>query len=242
MTGILSMTAFRGGAGLAALIALSACAGATPSPAPAPAPSPAPVTRPAPGPRSEQGEAAAIARARADSLRYPYTAADVHFMQAMIGHHAQAIIMSRLAPTHGASPGVLRLADRIINAQQDEITTMQRWLAERRQTVPEAKPMPMKMVMNGMEHEMMMPGMLTDEQMKQLDEARGNQFDRLFLTFMIQHHKGATSMVQELFGTPGAAQDETVFKFANDVNVDQTTEIARMQQLLGTVIFGAPAP
>jgi uncharacterized protein (DUF305 family) len=87
-----------------------------------------------------------------------------------------------------------------------------------------------------------MPGMLTPEQMAQLDQARDTDFDRLFLTFMIQHHKGATSMVRDLFGTPGAAQDETVFKFANDVNVDQTTEIARMEQLLAAALFRQPAP
>jgi uncharacterized protein (DUF305 family) len=85
---------------------------------------------------------------------------------------------------------------------------------------------------------MLMPGMLTETQMQQLDAARGLEFDRLFLTFMIQHHKGAVSMVQELFGTNGAGQDETVFKFASDVNVDQTTEIARMAEML--VSLGAP--
>jgi uncharacterized protein (DUF305 family) len=90
----------------------------------------------------------------------------------------------------------------------------------------------MKMMMGGMEHVMLMPGMLTPEQMSQLDAARGPEFDRLFLTFMIQHHKGAVSMVQELFGTYGAGQDEIVFKFASDVNIDQTTEIARMEQML----------
>jgi uncharacterized protein (DUF305 family) len=201
------------------------------------------VTVPEPRPTvSVQGEAAAIARARADSVRYPYMAADVQFMSGMIGHHSQAILMSRLAPTHAASPAVLRLADRIINAQQDEIATMQRWLAERRQPVPEAKPAPMKMMMNGVEHEMMMPGMLTDEQMRQLEHATGPEFDRLFLTGMIQHHRGATSMVRDLFNTYGAAQDETVFKFANDVNVDQTTEIARMQKLLASLVYGVPAP
>ena len=83
-----------------------------------------------------------------------------------------------------------------------------------------------------MEQEMLMPGMLTDDQMKQLDAARGPEFDQLFLTFMIQHHKGAVSMVKELLRDDGAAQDELVFKFASDVNVDQTTEIARMQQML----------
>jgi uncharacterized protein (DUF305 family) len=100
----------------------------------------------------------------------------------------------------------------------------------------------MKMKMGGMEHEMLMPGMLTEDQMRQLDQARGPEFDRLFLTFMIQHHKGAVSMVQDLFGTNGAAQDETVFKFANDVSVDQSTEIARMEKMLAASGHGAGAP
>ena len=94
------------------------------------------------------------------------------------------------------------------------------------------------MIMNGVEHEMLMPGMLTDEQMRQLDAARGNDFDRLFLTYMIQHHTGATKMVKDLFDTYGAAQDDLVFKFASDVNVDQTTEIARMQRMLAALVFG----
>jgi uncharacterized protein (DUF305 family) len=187
----------------------------------------------APSPARAQGEEAALAKARADSIRYPYTAADVHFMQGMIGHHSQAIAMATWAPTHGASPSVRILAERIINAQQDEITTMQQWLTDRHQTVPEAKGGPMKMMMDGKEQEMLMPGMLTTEQMHQLDLAKGPDFDRLFLTDMIQHHKGAVSMVKDLFGTYGAAQDEVVFKFANDVNVDQTTEIARMEKMLG---------
>jgi uncharacterized protein (DUF305 family) len=157
----------------------------------------------------------------------------------MIGHHAQAIVMAGWAPSHNADPAVQRLAERIINAQQDEIATMQHWLADRLQKVPDAKPMAMSHDMAGMgnmagmDHSaMLMPGMLTDAQMKELDAARGPEFDRLFLTYMIQHHKGATAMVAKLFGTEGAGQDETVFKFASDVNVDQTTEIARMQRML----------
>ena len=181
---------------------------------------------------ASQSDLAAMAKARTDSARYPYTAADIHFMTGMIGHHAQAIVMAKWAPTHGASSSVRILCDRIINAQQDEIVTMQTWLRDRHQPVPAAVPAPMKMEMGGMQHEMLMPGMLTDEQMKQLDQARGPEFDRLFLTFMIQHHNGAVQMVKELFGTNGAAQDELVFKFASDVNVDQTTEIARMQRML----------
>ena len=182
---------------------------------------------------TSEGDVAAIAKARADSARLPYTTADIHFMSGMIGHHAQAIAMSKWAPTHGASPAIQRLAERIINAQQDEIATMQQWLRDRLQPVPEAGAMAMKMMdMPGMHHEMLMPGMLTEAQMTQLDDARGKEFDRLFLTFMIQHHNGALTMVKELFDSYGAGQDETVFKFASDVNVDQTTEIARMQRML----------
>lgn len=189
-------------------------------------------------PTNDPSELAAIAQARADSLRHPYTAADVQFMSNMIGHHAQAIVMSRWAPTHGASPSVRLLAERIINAQQDEILTMQHWLRDRQQPVPDPQGGPMKMMMNGVEQEMLMPGMLTEAQMKQLDAARGGEFDHLFLTFMIQHHRGAVTMVKELFDTYGAGQDETVFKFASDVNVDQTTEIARMEKLLVALTLG----
>jgi uncharacterized protein (DUF305 family) len=183
------------------------------------------------------------AAAPADSVQRPWTPADVHFMSHMIGHHAQAVDMARLAPTHGANPAVRRLAERIINAQQDEIATMQQWLRDRKQPVPEARASAtMTMTTNGVEHQMQMPGMLTDAQMKQLDEARGPEFDRLFLTFMIQHHRGAVAMVEELFGTRGAGQDETVFRFATDVNVDQVTEIARMKQMLIAILFEGDTP
>ena len=196
-------------------------------------------------------DVAAIARARADSALHLYTPADVQFMTAMIGHHAQAITMSKMAPTHGASASVRTLAARIINAQQDEIGTMQQWLRDRHQPVPAvstAMDMP-EMAGNSMAdhagHDMghaMMPGMLTAAQMRQLDQARGADFDRLFLAFMIQHHRGAVSMVQTLFGSYGAGQDEAVFKFASDVNVDQTTEIARMERMRAALLFGATAP
>ncbi|MFL5483846.1 MAG: DUF305 domain-containing protein [Gemmatimonadaceae bacterium] len=217
---------------ICAALALAACTTATRSTATSSSPVTVTPTL------SPEAEAAAIAQAKADSVRHPYTAADVEFMSHMIHHHAQAIVMARWAPTHGASPAVQRLADRIINAQQDEIGTMQSWLRDRRQPVPEATPGGVMMNMAGMEHEMLMPGMLTEAQMKQLDAARGPEFDRLFLTYMIQHHKGAVSMVKDLFGTYGAGQDELVFKFASDVNVDQSTEIARMEKLLVSVTLG----
>jgi uncharacterized protein (DUF305 family) len=178
------------------------------------------------------GQEAAVARARADSARYAYTAADIRFMTGMIHHHAQAIKMARWAATHRASAAIQRLCERIINAQADEIALMSGWLRDRGQTVPEPNPEGMKMSMSGVEHVMLMPGMLSDAQIRELDGARGQEFDRLFLTFMIQHHRGAVAMVKELFESHGAGQDELVFKFAADVNVDQTTEINRMVQML----------
>jgi uncharacterized protein (DUF305 family) len=173
---------------------------------------------------------AAPARTPGDSTRW--TAADVRFMQQMIPHHAQALEMARLAESNGASGPVRILAGRILNAQEDEIATMQRWLRARGQTVPEA---------SSAGHEGM-HGMLTAAQMRELKEARGADFDQLFLTYMIQHHRGAVSMVTELFSHDGAGQDDSVFKFASDVNVDQTTEIARMQRMLANVLFPVAAP
>jgi uncharacterized protein (DUF305 family) len=164
--------------------------------------------------------------------RYPYTEADVRFMTGMIGHHAQALAMAALAPRNGASPEVRRLAERITAGQQDEIGTMERWLRARGKPVPEPQ--------HAM-HAEPMPGMLTQTQMRELEQARGPEFDRLFLTYMIQHHRGAVTMVKQLYGTPGAAQDDTVFKFADDVGVDQTTEIARMERMLDALPAGEPA-
>jgi len=181
------------------------------------------------------GQESAIAQARADSIRYPYTKADIHFMSGMISHHAQAIKMARWAPTHGAGPAVLRLTERIITGQTDEIALMQSWLRDRRQPIPEADPAGMTMTMGSAQHVMLMPGMLTEEQMRQLDAARGVEFDRLFLTFMIQHHRGAITMVDQLFATTGAGQDDAVFKLANDIQADQGTEVNRMLRMLFTI-------
>lgn len=171
--------------------------------------------------------------------QHAYTAADIQFMNGMISHHAQALLMAGWASSHGASPSVLTLTSRITNAQQDEIAGMQKWLRDRHQPVPEANPHGMTMKMDGMDHTMLMPGMLTEAQLKQLDEARGKEFDRLFLTFMIQHHRGAVTMVNDLFETYGAAQDISVFKLASDISADQTAEIERMQKMLASAIFGA---
>jgi uncharacterized protein (DUF305 family) len=216
-----------------------------------------------PAPRSDfvMGQAGATARARADSLRYPYTKADIDFMSGMIHHHAQAILISRWAPTHGASPAVLRLTARIINAQTDEINLMQHWLRDRNQdamvvdsngTVRSAKAAPatggehaghdMSHAGHDMGNMGSMPGMLTDAQLKELDAARGREFDKLFLIYMMQHHRGAVSMVRDLFSATGAGQDETIFKFAADVEVDQSTEIKRMLTMLLEMGEVPPSP
>ena len=186
----------------------------------------------APAPAPSTAKLEAIYWARMDSARMGFTAADVHFMTGMIGHHGQALVMAALAPTHGASPTVQRLCARIINAQKDEIATMQQWLRDRGQTVPEVHITGTSMTVDGPEYAMHMPGMLTPEQIRELDEVRDRDFDRLFLTYMIQHHRGAVTMVHELFGTDGAALDDVVFKLASDIQVDQTTEIARMELML----------
>jgi uncharacterized protein (DUF305 family) len=170
----------------------------------------------------------------------PYTAADLHFVSGMISHHAQAVLMAGWAPSHGASGSVQALCERIVVAQRDEIAFMQRWLAERQEPVPPADPR--GHTMPGMDHPMLMPGMLTPEQMAQLDAARGVEFDRLFLMFMIQHHQGAITMVQQLLSAQGAAQDGPVFRFASDVNADQTTEIERMRLMLGALPSGGRNP
>ena len=153
-------------------------------------------------------------------------------MAGMIPHHAQAVVMAGWAPSHGARADVAVLCERIVVAQRDEIAMMQTWLGDRGQFVPDATSTRHRMKMNGVEHDMLMPGMLTDEEMAALDRARGPEFDRLFLVGMIKHHQGAIDMVDVLFKAYGAAQDETVFRFASDVYADQSTEIDRMNKML----------
>jgi len=164
--------------------------------------------------------------------RFPFSDADVDFMAGMIPHHAQAVVMAGWAPSHGARKDVAILCERIVVGQRDEIAMMQDWLRDRGQTVPDAASTRHRMKMNGVEHDMLMPGMLTDEDMAALDRARGPEFDRLFLIGMIKHHQGAIDMVDVLFKAYGAAQDEMVFKFASDVYADQSIEIDRMTGML----------
>jgi len=168
----------------------------------------------------------------------PYTAADVHFMSGMIEHHAQAVLMAGWAPTHGASPAVRALCERIVVGQRDEIVLMQRWLHDRHEPIPQADTS--HMMMTGMDSSMLMPGMLSAAQLERLEHARGREFDRLFLQDMIRHHQGAITMVNQLFGSRGAGEEEPAFRFAANVFADQTTEIERMQRMLADLLVAAP--
>ena len=238
---------------------------------------------------------------RQDSAKMQFTQPDVDFMAGMIGHHAQALIMSSMATVNNASPSVLTLTKRIINAQKDEIGIMQRWLHERNQMVPKViidglqliiepanepslvfdsaqvahavkhfnkygsymdnnhyqmmhgSEMNNEVIDHGtMEHSTMeysdnemnhvdmdhssMPGMLTQKQLEDLARAKGTEFDRLFLTYMIQHHTGAIIMVKDLVETDGAAQELQIGELAGEINVDQKTEIERMRLMLMEVV------
>ncbi len=196
--------------------------------------SPALDQAPAPPPARDLAGLEALYWARQDSARTGFTRADVDFMTGMIGHHAQALVMSRLAPANGASAQVQTLAARIINAQNDEIAAMQHWLRQRGQPVPEVHIDGLHLMVHGggAHDHMHMPGMLSQAQLEELAAAQGALFDRLFLTYMIQHHSGAVSMVDDLFATDGAGLDGAAFKLASDINVDQRTEIARMRRML----------
>ena len=162
----------------------------------------------------------------------PVNDADVHFVTGMIPHHAQAVLIAGWAPSHGAGARLRVLCERIIISQRDEIGLMRSWLRNNDLPVPAADATHMRMSMGGVEHDMLMLGMLTEEELQRLDRARGVEFDRLFLTFMIRHHEGALTMVDELFGSAGAAQDEFIYKLASDIWADQTAEIHRMQLML----------
>lgn len=184
------------------------------------------------------GPASAPSAPYPQAPRLPFTEADVTFMSGMIPHHAQAIVMSALVPERTENVQIRLLAERISVSQDDEIAIMQMWLRDRGQHVPPADATHHVHRMNGTEHAMLMPGMLTPEELAQLDRARGAEFDRLFLTFMIRHHEGALTMVDTLFGSYGAGQDEDVFRFASDVFADQTSEIARMREMLESMAPG----
>src|SRR3984957_5267476 len=158
--------------------------------------------------------------------------ADVAFMQGMIMHHSQAVDMVALLRTRGKSPALKSFGEKIAISQTDEIGFMERWLESR------GKPTTMEMDHSHMSAadmknmNMLMPGMLTPQQMSALTKAKGAQFDHLFLTGMIQHHGGALTMVTDLFNTPGAGQDPVLFDFATDIDNTQSAEIRIMRGML----------
>lgn len=160
-----------------------------------------------------------------DLSQVQHTPADVRFMQGMIGHHAQALEMTALVPSRSSSEDMRKLALRIEVSQADEIKMMQDWLKRRGQELPD----PHALHAHGVT---LMPGMLTAEEVARLAEAKGTEFDRLFLEGMIKHHAGALIMVKELFSTPGAGQESEIFAFSSDVDADQRMEIDRMGAML----------
>jgi uncharacterized protein (DUF305 family) len=198
---------------LTRVLAVALCAAACSS-----APAPAQTPNPAPTP----------AAAADTATRKGYTAADVKFMQGMIGHHRQALVMSALVPTRTARRDFALMAERITLSQESEIAQMQRWLKQRGEAVPAED----AHVHAAMGHGEMMPGMLSEAELTQLKNARGVEFERLFLQLMIKHHEGALLMVKQLFGTPGSGQEPELFILAADVDADQNAEIKRMRTML----------
>lgn len=210
----------------------------------------------APAVSQDSAQLEALFWARKDSALTRFSQADVDFMNGMIAHHAQALIMSSFAETNQASSSIRVLAARIINAQNDEIRIMKSWLRKRNQPVPEIRIEGRSLMIHSTDHAAHtdhadhgtdhadhmdhgsghhgsgMPGMLTDSQLKELEMATGAEFDRLFLEYMIMHHEGAVYMVRELFDTDGAVTGDDTYKLAADIHVDQLTEIDRMKLIL----------
>jgi len=207
--------------------ALTACGGATRAPE-APAPSTV-ASQPA-------------AQASVDSGRPSPREVDVRFMQHMLAHHAQALVMTALVPERSRRDDIRLLAERIDISQRSEIAQMQRLLRERGVAVPSVDsthaqhaPQPAAADVHAS-----MPGMLGAEEIAQLRNARDAEFDRLFLQYMIRHHEGALTMVAEFFATPGAGQGAELFQLASDIDADQRAEIRRMRSLHGVPAAGAP--
>lgn len=166
----------------------------------------------------------------------PRSLKDVEFMQGMIMHHAQAVEMTALIESRSENKELRLLGARISQSQSDEINFMKRWLESRKESVSPSSSGMSSMDMPNMDmssHQMLMPGMLTRNQMNALRKAKGKEFDNLFLTGMIQHHKGALIMVKDLFDTAGAGQDAELFNFATDVDSSQRAEIRIMQTMAG---------
>jgi uncharacterized protein (DUF305 family) len=167
----------------------------------------------------------------------PLSAKDVEFMQGMIMHHSQAVEMTALINDRTTNEDLRLLGSRISHSQAEEMKFMERWLRLRGQATSMAMPSMEHtpgMDMSKHQHQqMLMPGMLSQEQMDALKKSKGAEFDRLFLRGMIQHHKGALVMVDELFNTAGSGQDSELFNFATDVDSGQRAEIRIMETMLG---------
>jgi uncharacterized protein (DUF305 family) len=178
---------------------------------------------------AQQTTAPAAATPAADNkVRNGYTLADVRFMQGMIGHHAQALTMSALVPERTQRRDFHLMAERITLSQVSEIDQMKRWLQTRGESLPAED----AHVHAAMGHGELMPGMLTEAELTQLKNARGTEFEKLFLQLMIKHHEGALQMVKQLYATPASGQEPELFILASDVDADQTAEIRRMRALL----------
>jgi uncharacterized protein (DUF305 family) len=202
---------------LLAAVGAAACGGATSTAGSAAAGSPAPMAAP-------QGA----------------NPGDVRFVVGMIHHHGQALTMVELVTERSSNASIRTLAERIRVSQTDEIRLMQQWLRDHGEEAPEPSPTGMRMMHEGVEHDVLMAGMLTPAQMSELESARGGEFDRLFLRFMIQHHEGALQMVEELFAASGAANDDFIYKMASDTFADQGIEIDRMQRMLEAMSGQSP--
>lgn len=231
----LSFFSLTYGTAIRAVVSVAACCGLPATSlhvyAQKPAPAKAVVVQPgAPGKQTR------VLLAKTKAKLPPLSAADVQFMQGMIVHHAQAVEMTALIETRTENKDVRSLGARISHSQADEIAFMKRWLVARGQPITDASHDMHKMHTNHktMSHDQMavMPGMLSAEQMDALKKAKGAEFDRLFLTGMMQHHGGALTMVKELHDSAGAAQDAEIFNFATDVDSGQRAEIRIMQTML----------
>lgn len=201
--------------------------------------------------RLEPADFEALFHARADSSLQNFVEEDVHFFRMMIPHHSQALEMSALAANRTENRSILALAARISGGQAEEIDRMRAWLRLRGLAEPgdTSAPEPaaaLPATMDGHDHGAagaappvpevhMMPGLLTSAEMAELAAAEGSEFDRLFLSYMIYHHRGAIQMVEELFASPNGGKDEEVFRFAAEIRVDQSTEVSRMERMLSLV-------
>ena len=179
------------------------------------------------------GQPTKVLPANTKATLLPSTQKDIEFMQGMIMHHAQAVEMVALMDGRTENKELRSLGARISHSQSDEMNFMKRWLIARGESTA--------MKMSGMgdmagmdhgQHSMLMPGMLSPRQMDALKKAKGSEFDKLFLTGMIQHHEGALIMVKDLFDTAGAGQDAELFNFTTDVDSGQRAEIKIMQTML----------